>query len=622
MCGIVGIAGPQEAEWLTRMSRLVIHRGPDDSGEFRDPEASVSLAMRRLSILDLAGGRQPMANEEETIWIVHNGEIYNSPELRRDLEARGHRLRSINSDTEVLLHLYEDKREEMLADLNGMFAFVIYDRSRKLLFGARDRIGIKPLYYLNTDGVLAFASELKALLPLPIMQRELDPSAIFHYMSLRYIPGEGTIFRGARRLPAGHCFTYDLSSRTIRIRQYWDLDVHRAEQRPVEEWRDLIRTHLRECVRRWTLSDVPIACSLSGGLDSSAIVGLLAEMGYPKVKTYSLGFTGPGEAEWNELPLARQVAARWGTDHHELTLQPEEVLRDLVRMVWHLDEPYAGGLPSWYVFQFMGHDVKVALTGTGGDELFGNYGKFRAFERSPLMRASRALAGLVSWQDLSRFPGWRDGPCRRHYPLYFRDREKRRLVFSDGADGIPDTADILQGLYRQAATSDPRNGIAYVDFKTQLPEEFLLLTDRFSMAHSVEARVPFLDHTMVELAFRIPSSVRTRADDLKYLLRNSTADLIPPDLLTAPKRGFEMPIRLWLRTQLRPLAERLLAPERLRRQGIFRSEFYHRYVSPHLEGRADHTWKVWTAVLFQLWHLIFIEECVTEAPAFSWQDIC
>lgn len=647
MCGIVGIAGAQETGWLSGMAGAVRHRGPDDAGEYRD--GNVGLAMHRLSILDLAGGRQPMANEAGTLCIVHNGEIFNAPELRRELEARGHRFVTTNSDTEVLLRLYEEKGEAMLGDLNGMFAFVLYDRPRGLLFGARDPVGIKPLYYTRRASLFAFASELKSFLALPWVDREVNRESLFHYMSLRFVPGSSSILLGLHRLPPGHWFRYHLQSRELTTQRYWRLDFHREDRRTAEEWAALIRHELREAVRRWVLSDVPVGCSLSGGLDSSTIVGLLAESGYGPIRTYSLGFAGRGEEEWNELPLARKVAERWGADHHEVVLEPEDLLRDLLKMVWHLDEPYGGGLPSWYVFEFMRRHVKVGLTGTGGDELFGDYGRFARFEAhgngsvpsspaSPVWwkAAWRPVAALVSrvpdaWleprrkRELMHLPNRREDPFRWYYfntYYYFADEAKRESVFSAETAGIPDTSRLLLDYFEASAATAARDGLGYVGFNTQLPEEFLLMTDRFSMAHSLEARVPFLDRKFVELVSSIPAEVRTRPGDLKYLLKKAVGDLLPTELLGARKRGFVIPTAQWLRGKLRPLAERLLAPERLAAQGLFRPDFHARYVVPHLGGRADYHAQVWTALMFQLWHLLFIEQRLNDAPSFSWRDLC
>jgi asparagine synthase (glutamine-hydrolysing) len=654
MCGIVGIVGKQETSWLTVMNEALTYRGPDDAGEYRDPRAEVGLAMRRLSILDLGGGHQPMANADETVWIVFNGEIYNSPEIRERLIKSGRSFKTLNSDTEVLLHLYEEKDAAMLDELNGMFAFVIYDQKRKRLFGARDRVGIKPFFYLNRPGLFAFGSELKSLLTLPVVDRELDLQSLYHYMTLLFVPGERTIFRSVKRLPPGHFFSFDLASHELSVRRYWQIKTDNLDhKRSPKEWSEIIRHELREAVRRWTLSDVPIGCSLSGGLDSSAVVALVSELGYGPTKTYSLGFSSQDESAWDELHLARKVAEQYQSEHHEIILRPEELLDDLIQMVWHLDEPYGGGLPSWYVFRMMSSEVKVGLTGTGGDELFGNYGKFAPFEDSPILRLASNHPGLTRFgANLPSFvwSGWHqaigaipekvmssqhknrllqlDDICRApfgsHYyanQVYLSDDLKHASVFNGKFSELEETAAYLERLFNEAGTSSARDAVAYVDFQTQLPEEFLMMTDRFSMAHSLEARVPFLDHQFVETVFRIPASIRTRPHDLKYLLKDAVGDLLPKELLGAPKKGFVIPISLWLRNQLRPLAESLLSAERLQRQGIFRSSFYSSYVAPHLEGRADFTWQVWAALMFQLWHSVFVEQGSVTKPSYSWREL-
>jgi len=652
MCGIVGIAGKQERHWLGAMNSTIVHRGPDDEGEYRSPDQTVALAMRRLSIIDLEGGHQPMQSRDGFVWIVFNGEIYNAPEIRRTLENTGCRFASQNSDTEVLLHLYQQKSFSMLDDLNGMFAFVIHDQKRNILFGARDRMGIKPLYYCYSHGRLVFASELKALLAIPFIQRNVDEQSLFHYMTLLYVPDGASIVKGVNRLPPAHYFVYDLKSHQLIIQKYWQLRFDAEEARSEDEWSEILRVELGNAVRRWSLSDVPIACSLSGGLDSSAVVGLLAEAGYPRLKTYSLGFAGAVEQEWNELHLAREVAQRWGTDHHEIILDANELLSDLVAMVWHLDEPYGGGLPSWYVFKEMSRDVKVGLTGTGGDELFGNYGKFKTYESNKLLRASLALgrwgdggdilARLISpvaklssslpasWRwigrgrFLSELPRIMSEPFGRYYYAnfeYLSDDGKRASVLSTHNGSLQDTATYLQNLYDASKAGNLRNGLAAVDFRTQLAEEFLSMTDRFSMAHSLEARVPFLDHLLVEQVFRIPPFMRTKAGDLKYLFKRAVGDLLPTPLLEARKRGFTLPIKLWLRGEIRPLVEHLLDPRRLSAQGYFNPRFYENFVRPHLEGQADFTAQVWAALMFQLWHVVFIEQAAIETPNYDWRAI-
>lgn len=653
MCGIAGFVGFDEPALLERMNELMTHRGPDDHGTYWRPEGKVGLSMQRLSILDLAGGHQPMSHANGRFWIVFNGEIFNAPALRDELESRGHKFQTRNSDTEVLLQLYAAHGSKMLDRLNGMFAFVIHDRQENVLFGARDQMGIKPLYYWNEGGRLAFASELKCLLILPGIRREVDVQSLFHYLTLLYVPDEASILKSIHRLPPGHSFRFDVNSRRMETHRYWRPAFAQDTRRSVEDTVALIRSELRAAVKRWTLSDVPIACSLSGGIDSSAVVGLLAESGFSKTKTFSLGFSGEGSKEWNETGLARQVAAKWGTEHHEVYLEPEALLSDLVQMVWHLDEPYAGGLPSWYVFREMAREVKVGLTGTGGDELFGNYGKASRYERRRLVyaclrmrssspefasecaKALRPLARLAdalppSWsllgkgRALSRLPDLLQNPFGQHYYAlddYFSDQQKRRLVMALDHNSVESTSSYLQRLFDGVGTSDLRNGLAAVDLRTQLAEEFLFMTDRFSMAHSLEARVPFLDREFVEKVFSIPPALRADPLAPKRLLKQAVADLLPPSLLSAPKRGFVIPAEQWLRRELRPLVESLLAPQRLREQGIFQPQVYEHVVRPHLEAQAAHTWQVWALLMFQLWHVIFIENRGVGQPACNWKDL-
>jgi asparagine synthase (glutamine-hydrolysing) len=598
MCGIVGVHDPHTGASAEAANALIAHRGPDDAGSFHARAAGLSLAMRRLAIIDIAGGAQPMSTPDGRYTIVYNGEVYNAASLRTSLEAEGERFQSDHSDTEVLLRLYARRGEQCLDELNGMFAFAIYDRERGTLFCARDHAGIKPFYYFVGGGRFAFASELKALLALPFVPAELERASLFHYMSLMYVPGEHTIIRGVSRLPAGHSLTYGLDDGKVSLRR-WYRPAFAPDSGPSrQEWRARIRTQLDAAVQRWTISDVPIACSLSGGLDSSSIVGLLASRGQAP-QTFSVGFPAPGEEAWNELPLARAVASKWGTRHHEIELRPEALLDDLLRMVWHLDEPYGGGLPSWSVFREMSRSVKVGLTGTGGDELFGNYGKWRELER-PLGWPLRRGAGGEG--------AFRTAFFERYY--YLSDADKKKFLAVPPAE----TAGMLYGIFQRNENASLRDRVAALDLATQLPEEFLMMTDRFSMAFSLEARTPFLDRDLMELCFSIPAELRTSRGDLKGLLREAVADLLPPKVLRAGKRGFVIPLKLWLRGTLRPVVERMLAPGRLARQELFRPEFYDSYVRPHLAGAADHTNVVWAALMFQLWHHVFVESGARAAP--------
>jgi asparagine synthase (glutamine-hydrolysing) len=603
MCGIVGMhASREDREELRRlldaMNGLQLHRGPDGSGVHVHAERCFGMAMRRLAIVDISGGSQPMVSEDGRYVLVFNGEIVNAPELRRELESSGVTFRSDHSDTEVLLRLLCSAGVAALPRLNGMFAFALYDRLAGVVTIARDRLGIKPLYYTDSGGRFAFASELKSLLALPFVEREIDAQSLFHYLSLMYVPGPATIIRGVRKLDPGSVLTYHLVTRSVSVRRWWRVSFVPDHSVPEQEWPEQIRDALARSVKRWTMSDVPVACSLSGGLDSSAIVGLLARQG-GRVVTYSLGFSGAGEEAWNELPLAAEVARKWGTEHHELTLSPASLLADLGHMVWHLDEPYGGGLPSWAVFRHMSTGVKVGLTGTGGDELFGSYGKWTGLEGRWPFRRTR---GADAFRRLF---------FERYY--YFADGEKRRALLTSGVD-VADTSSLLFDHYAAAGARSPRDACAATDIHTQLPDEFLAMTDRFSMAHSLEMRPPFLDNEMVDLVSRIPHGVRTSRRDLKGLLRRAVAPVLPGVLLAAPKKGFVLPLGLWLRNELRPMTEALLSPARLRRQGIFRDDVHSRVLTPFLEGRAQWTTRVWGLLMFQLWHMQFIENGKRSQP--------
>ena len=601
MCGITGFSGFNDQELLKRMNNLLVHRGPDDEGYFFDTDSKVSLAMRRLSVIDLETGKQPMSNEDESIWLVANGEIYNSPELRTNLIDSGHRFKTHNSDVEVLLHLYEEKGPEMLSELNGMFAFVIYDKRKKVIFGCRDRIGIKPFYYALKNGKFAFASELKSLLLLPWVSKTINSNSLYHYVSLQFIPAPDSIFLDIKKLEAGHFLIYNLESQSLEDKKYWDLDVNHTQNRSLEEWKEVIRGKLTEVVKRWTLSDVPIACSLSGGIDSSAMVGLLAESGFQDLRTYSLGFGNKNEQGCNELPLARKVAQKWGTRHHEVMLDSAKVLGDIERMVYYLDEPYGGGLPSWYIYELIARDVKVCLTGTGGDELFGNYGKWRFHENRILkyLKAAHSFSRFYSFREIFDY---RRFPVGHYYWRYFSDAVKDDFIFGKSSATTVKTEPLLEDMWKRSGCRNARDGVAYVDFKLQLPEEFLFVTDRFSMAHSVEARVPYLDHTLVELVFSIPHNIRTRFSDPKYLFKETVNDLLPSELLRAPKKGFILPLTVWTRSKLRPLIEEMLSPEYLAKQGVFSPALFYRLIRPHLRGLIQATPQVWTLLMFQLWH--------------------
>ncbi|MEO5355841.1 MAG: asparagine synthase (glutamine-hydrolyzing) [Nitrospirae bacterium YQR-1] len=588
------------------MNALQAHRGPDDEGTYADNANLVYLSMRRLAIIDIAHGKQPMTDETGNYTIVFNGEIFNSPELRVQLQSRGYKFTTKNSDTEVLLTLYQDMSVQMLSKLNGMFAFVIYDKKRGVIFGARDRVGIKPFYYTLKGGAFSFASELKSLLALDYVSKDIDFNSLYHYVSLQFVPAPNSIFNDIKKLPAGHFFTYTLSSRSLDVQRYWRLDVNNTEDRTEAQWLEIVQEKLREAIRRWTLSDVPLACSLSGGLDSSAIVAHLSEAGAGNLRTYSFGFTGQEGKELNELPLAAMVAKRYDTIHHEVTIESDTLIEDIDSMVWHLDEPYGGGLPSWYVYKIISNDVKVCLTGTGGDELFGNYEKYLIYERSALYRHLRALRDSAGQNVLKQIRDALNYPFGHFYHRYFSDAAKDSLVFDKKAPADESTEQLIENLRRASGTKSARNGVAYIDFQLQLPEEFLLVTDRFSMAHSLEARVPFLDHELIETVFKMSPQIRTGGGMMKSFLKKLLTDMLPPEVITGRKRGFVLPIELWMRNKLKPLLHQYFSPSYIKEQGIFSLDLYTKIAAPHIAGKANFTHQIWTLLMFQLWHRKFM----------------
>jgi asparagine synthase (glutamine-hydrolysing) len=632
MCGIVGYSGFNDDSFLLRMNDIQSHRGPDDSGKFWDRENHVGLAMRRLSILDITGGRQPMSNEDNSVVLVFNGEIFNAPALRIALESKGHRFVTDHSDTEVILRLYEDSGVDVARKLSGMFAFVVYDKRKKLLFAARDPFGIKPLYFHQHNNGIAWASELKSLRVLPSFSLDLDPVAVEQYLGLQYIPQERTIFSSARKLRPGHSFVYRLDERSLTVSRYYNLSFGKKQDDCIDvaDYSTAVRGQFAEAVKRWSQSDVPIACSLSGGVDSAAIVACLARDGQ-KVSTYTLGYTSPADGRINELEEARQVARMYGTDHHELVLDVDELIKALPEMVWHLDEPYGGGLPSWYVFREIAKDVKVAMTGVGGDELFSNYNKFYGLEThtrfsvalylnehypfaaacasnlSKIILKAKSHRGLNEHEEgIRRFHSKRDAPeFWRHpfgisYPTaHGRGFNERMSV--NPAKGLSEGRKALNRTFQEYAGECLRDRCVAVDFNNQLPDEFLHMTDRFSMAFSLEARTPFLDKDFVGYVLNIPAESRLTPRDPKSLIKAAFESWLPPDYTKLRKKGFVIPMARWLRGPLRKQAEELFSEASLRRGGWIRSDFSTVYFRPFLDGQTNLTETLWTVFMFRLW---------------------
>ena len=624
MCGIVGKLyqqqdRPVELEALAAMCETLVHRGPDDEGFYRN--GNVGLAMRRLAIIDLHTGRQPIHNEDRTVWTVYNGEIYNFPELHRDLEARGHHFHT-RSDTEVIVHLYEDYGLDFVRYLNGMFAIALWDETRRQLVLARDRLGIKPLFYAHLPDRLLFGSEIKAILA-DGLQPTTDLDALSHYLSLLYIPAPYTIYREIRKLEAGHILVWKDGQRTIR--RYWDLSLVQPSamehRRPGDIEAELLDL-LTEVVRCHLISDVPLGVFLSGGMDSSTIVALMRRVHHGAIKTFSIGFNEPS---YDELPDARLIAERFETEHTELTVTPN-VAELVPKLACYFDEPFAdsSAIPTFYLSQLARRTMTVALGGDGGDEVFAGYLTYQAdklaqlYDRLPDFLTRRVLPAVVDLLPVSdkkislEFKARRFvenallEPGRRHYAwkAFFDDSLKRALLSDDiltVLNGSLDTYPIFQRYYAEACNHDLLNAFLYMDTRVYLPDDILVKVDRMSMAHSLEVRVPLLDYRVVEFMFGLPGHLKMPGLELKHLLKRTMRGMLPVQTLKKPKRGFNAPVPMWLKNELRPLVHQYLSPARIRAQGLFNPETVSRLVSDHLAGRADYSRNIWALLVFTIW---------------------
>ncbi len=626
MCGIAGKFNLRSntsvrPETIARMCAVIRHRGPDDEGIYVD--GCFGMGMRRLSIIDLATGRQPIRNEDGSVWTVCNGEIYNFLELRTLLQGKGHQFYT-NTDTEVIVHLYEEYGEDFVNYLTGMFAIALWDKDKKKLVLARDRLGIKPLYYrVDSDRVL-FGSEIKAILQDDV-EREIDLQALHDYLSFNYIPGPRTIFRHISKLPPGHRMT--CSDGSVAITPYWEIpypalsgeEPKRSEESYCAELQDL----LQDVVKQHLISDVPLGVFLSGGVDSSALVALMSEVSSQPVKTFSIGFE---EQSYNELDYARMVAQKFNTDHHELVVKPNvtDLLPELVR---YFDEPFAdsSAIPMYYVAKLAREHVTVALSGEGADEIFAGYETYAAYklakiyQRLPPVLASTLIPALIRQLPVSRqkvsfdykakrfVQGALRSPAEGHYwwKVIFSEEAKRAL-YTSGIDGLEDPQTLYQHTYEQCAANDVLTKLQHIDAKIYLPDDILVKADRMSMATSLEARVPFLDHRVVEFAASLPVQLKMRGFKKKYILKRTMADHLPPAILKSKKRGFNVPIPVWLCGELRDLVHDVLHPRRLRDTGFFNPTVVSQCIRDHEAGRADYSRNIWGLMIFMLWHEQYI----------------
>lgn len=634
MCGINGIAIPREStrtferRLLETMRDTLMHRGPDDCGIHIDRTGRIGLGQRRLSIVDVAAGHQPMTNEDDSLQIVFNGEIYNHAEYRPALEAKGHRYQT-HCDTETILHLYEERGTKAVEDLRGMFAFAIWDERKRELLIARDRLGVKPLYYVhNADGSLYFASEIKALLAARAVKAEINFRALPDYLANHATSGVETLFKGVYRLPPGHILRWSEASGRIEIEKYWDIsyaeiDETRSDADCLAEWFDLFKTS----VRLRLMADVPLGMFLSGGIDSSAIAAVMSRMVDAPVKTFSVAFK---EREANELEYARLIARAYKTDHHEIIVSPEQFFSQLPTLIWHEDEPLAhpSSVALYFVSALAARHVKVVLTGEGSDELLAGYARYRktilqltlgaryhnltnenmrslvrvALEASP---ASPRLKQKITRTFLYLKPDIES--------LYFDNfavfnRAWQRELLSDETKERTEGQDPYAEMRRFIQTSDASNllnKLLYADAKTYL-HELLMKQDQMSMAASIESRVPFLDHKLVEYTSRLPERMKLRGATTKYILRESMKNILPKEILTRRKMGFPVPIGAWFRGAYRSVIDEYVLSERALSRGIFKADVVRRTVARHAAGE-NHDERLWSLINFEMWQRRFID---------------
>jgi asparagine synthase (glutamine-hydrolysing) len=614
MCGICGFIrldhAPADRDLLNRMNSRLIHRGPDDEGLF--VAGNAALAMRRLSIIDVAGARQPISNEDQTIWIVFNGEIYNYPELRGYLLSRGHQLRT-HGDTEVIVHLYEEFGFDCVNRLNGMFAFAIWDANNQRLFLARDRLGIKPLFYCVQPGTAVyFASEMKALFEAPI-DLEMDRQAVYDYLSLMYVPTPATAFRNIRQLEPGHLL-YATPREGVRTKEYWDLrmpaigDEGPGSSRYEEEVLDLVET----AVRRQMISDVPIGALLSGGLDSTTVVAVMAEKLSTPVSTFTIGFENPS---YDESAEARLVAETFKTGHHEQIVRPN-MIESITDLLNSFDQPFAdySAIPTFLVSKLASQHVKVVLTGDGGDEVFAGYPTHLAYKYTALYRMipkllrDRLIAPLVmslptSLERLSfdykakKFVKGADLSLEAgHYwwKVIFDEEQKRELLAPEFTAGLDDSFYVFDRHFKKCSGTHPLNRLLYVDMKTFLLDDNLVKVDRMTMANGLEARVPLLDHELVEKVAMIPPGVKCPGFQTKGLLRKAVAKLLPESIRKGSKKGFTPPLPFWINNELKVFLTDLFKPERLKQTGILNPAYCTRLLNEHFNKIKDNNRQIWT----------------------------
>jgi asparagine synthase (glutamine-hydrolysing) len=603
------------------MGKVIHHRGPDDEGMYVGP--GIAMGMRRLSIIDLSGGHQPISNEDGSIWVVCNGEIYNFQGIREELIQQGHKFKT-GSDTEVLVHLYEQMGLDFVRRLRGMYAIALWDSNHQRLVLVRDRVGKKPLYVRREANRILFASEIKSILEDESVPRRIDPEALDQYLALGYVPAPKTLFEGIEKVLPAHYLVIEKNE--IRSHEYWDVHFGQTEKHSEDEWVEILRNKFLDAVRVRLISDVPLGAFLSGGIDSSSIVASMANIVQQPVKTYAIGFEGP-DSFYNETAYARIVAERYRTDHHEIIVKPD-IAELLPKLIWHMDEPIGDSayLTTYLVSKLARESVTVILSGVGGDEFFGGYRRYlgenlaKRYRRIP--RPIRSLlASALAHLPQDRHSNWKnnvryaaafaqtaelnDAARYSSYITVFSS-EMRQEILKNGS-GTHHELDVLKQHFERCKGADPLDQFIYVDLKTSLADDLLALTDKMTMAASIECRAPFMDHELIELTARMPSNLKIRGTTMKYILKKVMEPWLPKEILYRKKRGFGAPMGSWIRKEMGPLLQDTLSEEQLRRRGIFEPSAVRNLIARHDLHKADYTDHLLSLISLELWQRAFID---------------
>jgi asparagine synthase (glutamine-hydrolysing) len=626
MCGICGKLSfdPQAAvdpRLLASMMEAIHHRGPDDAGTYLS--GPVALGQRRLSIIDLATGKQPISNEDGTIWIIFNGEIYNYKELQEFLRGKGHQLRTA-SDTEVIVHLYEELGEDAVARLQGMFAFALWDGRKRSLLLARDRVGIKPLYYCLTEHALLFGSELKAILIDPSVTAELEPEALDTFLTFQYVAGDQTPLKGIRKLSPGHLLV--ANGRDVRTKKYWDLSFSNSRfNQSLEQNVEELRSLLADTVRSHMISDVPVGILLSGGIDSTAVLSYATQCSSSQLNTFTIGFSENGAMD--ERRSAQEAAGQFGSRHFETTITANDFAEFLPKYVWHMEEPVCEppAAALFYVTKLARQHVKVLLSGEGGDEAFAGYNTYRNIVglegwKSRLGILSRPVSGLLKFlgqlsgsYKLNRYSPLLGTPLEEYYysrsssPTDFFNRERANIQGEEAFLSTKGHRKLTESLFQSVVDADVLQKLLYVDTKTWLPDDLLIKADKITMANSVELRVPFLDHKILEFAASLPPHHKLNGREGKYILKRAIADRVPQSILQRPKTGFPVPYEGWIRKELKTFISDILLDRRTQQRGYFAPGVYEKLIAEN-SRHGTFPKEIFSLLVLELWHRAFLDK--------------